>query len=438
MKALLAPALLLFQMAVAAGPVADPVHLLWQRPVIVPVGATGSACAVLDARVFAHAASRSLDDMRLYAQPGTAEEIETPFALTENAAVPVEADHPAVSHLKAQGAVISFDLAMPSRPYSEVDLDLAAKDFVAMAHVTGSGPSAPTPVDLGTFTLFDLGSQHLSRSTALPLEEATLATLHVRLQFATPDGKSLVLPASVVKGAEVPPSRLAQTLYTPVARSTDVQQVGESTLMRFHVPAHVPVERATVVLDPGFHDNFVRKVTVADTAQVQDTGGSEESVEGQISRENLDSPKLENAPAIHQEHLSVDAVLAANLRQPAVVTVSIFNGKQKPLPVRAVELEMRQRRICFDAAPQTTYTLRYGDAALRAPFYDYARLFDPNAPAGVATLGPEQRNPRYRPRPDTRSYSQRHPEVLWVVLFGFVAVLGAILIGTLKHQRRTF
>ena len=43
--------------------------------------------------------------------------------------------------------------------------------------------------------------------------------------------------------------------------------------------------------------------------------------------------------------ISVAAILGANLQQPAKVDVAIENGDDQPLPIAAVRLEMRQRKL---------------------------------------------------------------------------------------------
>ena len=47
-------------------------------------------------------------------------------------------------------------------------------------------------------------------------------------------------------------------------------------------------------------------------------------------------------------------------------TVTVDNGDDAPLAITEVKLEMAERRLCFDAAPGASYTMMYGDAALRA------------------------------------------------------------------------
>ena len=422
----LAVLLLLLQAGhlIQSGPSADPAHLRFQRA-ITP-SSPGPACAVIDGDTFAHSASRTAEDLRLFDSAGN----EVPYALTESSSQPEPPAPATILNLGTLGNAVVFDLAMPARPYSEIDLRLNARDFLASAHVTDKA----TGTDLGTFTLFDLTSQHLARSTALQPQEATFRALHVTLRFTTPSGDPQPLPPTVVQGADVPASREAQTLYTAVMSTSGLRASGADTTATFHIPAHVPIERVTFALDPAFQSNFIRSVDVK-TYTAGDSNPADE-LTGDIFRVDRPTPAALDTPAIHDEHLSLNAVIGANLRDSARVIVTVHNGNDRPLPLHAIQLEMRERRVCFDAQPAAGYTLRYGDPALRAPVYDYARLFNTAGPTHPAPLGPEQPNPHFTPRADTRPYTERHPELLWIALLAVVAILGATAIGSVKHQRR--
>jgi hypothetical protein len=437
MKTLLAlVATLLLQMAsVSAGPVAEPQHLRYERVVDLPGDASGQACVILDSTVFAHAATESLNDLRLYAKNST---VETPFTLTESEPQHPEHESAQVRNVAGGKGEVSFDIVMPPRPYTAVVLDLAAQNFFATAHVSGA-EGIGKRTELGSFELFDLSAQHLSRSTTLPLQESTFSELHVELHL-TPapgsrnSGRNADLGPGMVKGASVPPSREAQTLYTTVAETDSISQRGHETLAKIAIPAHVPVERASFVLDPGFDRNFAREVRITATPRAARDRESIETIEGEISRVKL--PDAPFGTQIDSREMSVDAVLGANLRSSAAVELAVADG-EKPLPLRSVRLEMRQRRICFDAAAsEAPYILRYGDAILHASLYDYARQFVPAAKPLVATLGAERVNPGFVARVDRRPYIERHPELVWVVLLAGIAVLGSFALrSTRKHSQ---
>jgi hypothetical protein len=405
-------------------------HLRYERALTVPSGSDGVACAVLDGTTFAHAASRSADDLRVMRAGANGVAVETPFALTESAAQPVDVATAAVQNLGMRGGNVDFDLVMPHRAYSEVDLQLNAKDFVATAKVSGLNGTGDPSISLGSFALFDLTSQGLSRSTALPLQESTFARLHVSLHVMKPGGAAFApLTPAIVEGATVPASREAQTLYTVVAQTSDVQQEGSQSIAKLATSEHVPIERVSFVLDPAFKRDFLRNVTVTAGA-----GADQEVVTGEIER--VTRTVGEGEPPIRSVKLSVDAVMASNLRNDATMTVAVKNGNDQPLPIRAVQLEMRQRTVCFEAKAGNTYTLRYGDVALHAPVYDFARLYTGERLPMVAVLGPEALNPEFRARADDRPYSERHPEVLWIALLAVVAALGATALHGVRQQGR--
>lgn len=423
--------------AVAPAPVVAPDHLRFSRAIHLPAGASGEACAVLDADVFAHAASRSADDLRVFRSVPNAAGEEVPFALTESEAQLEDAVAANVLNLKLHDGHIGFDLAMPQRPYSRVELQLAAQDFYAVATVTAAGRKSDAPTYLGRFVLFDLTSRHLARSTSLDLPESSFPQLHVELQlWRLPHNAYPSQSAAIIEGATVPPSREAQTLFTPVAEAKQVEQQPGRSVVTFHVPAHVPIERIAVTLAPGFYDDFLRQVTVIARPDRPSHAADTERAGGEISSVELPLYLDADREAATVRDLSFDATLAANLRSAARVEVAVENNGAAPLPITAVQLAMRQRNLCFDAVPGATYTLRYGDDALPVAVYEVAHLLQAGATPIMGSLGTEQQNGDYTARTGAQSYKQRHPELLWAVLLLLLALLGAVARHNTKHRRR--
>jgi hypothetical protein len=444
MKAAALLAIVVLQAAAAdERPVAKPDALRYERAIQLPRGA-GQACAVLDGQVFAHAAP-SLVDLRIFPVVGQSVpgQHEVPYAITLSEPATQETQPARLLNLGSAGGKIAFDLEMPGRAYTDVTLDIdpAVKDFLAAATVTGKnalgpGGSREKSVYLGTFTLFDLSSQRLSRDTTLPLEESTFRYLHIVLSVTAAPGAgsppaALFVPAMVL-GAEVPPSREAQTVYTTVAETSSIRTVGRESRATFDVVSRVPVERVAFDLAPGFNSNFSRDVRV--TAVPDKTSGNRpalaETVDGTILRVHA----TEAGREIRSAELGVPATLGANLQSNAKVQVAIENGDDQPLPIAAVRLEMRERAICFQVpAAGEQLALYYGDSRLAAPVYDYDRLFVPSGKALVAELGPERMNPAYQaPAPDHQAFTQRHPEVLWIALLGVICALGLVALRSAK------
>lgn len=414
--------LLLWQSTQDPSVIADPQHLRFQRPVVISgnVAGTGQTCPVLDGQIFPHAAP-SLRDLRLFSGGR-----ELPYVVTLSEAAQPQGDTARILNLgRSSSGAVEFDLEMPPRPYTEIRLALAGTDFIANATISGTEDlHSGQKTTLGTSTLFDLSTQHLGRSTSLSLPESSFHYLHVVLRFTGAGGGAFTSTPAMVQGAQVPPSREAQTVYTPVARTTSIVQRGRETLATFHAQAHLPIEQVSFVLASGFTGNFSRTVRV--TARPDDDHTIAESLDGTILRVHLRE--------VRKQTLSFPASLGANLQGDATVEVAIENGDDQPLPVAAVVLGMRERRICFEAPANAQPTLLfYGDPALSAPAYDYARIFSAAEHPVAAQLGPESPNPGFKPRADQRPFTERHPNLLWIALLLVVGLLGTV---ALRSSRR--
>jgi hypothetical protein len=420
-------ALLLWQVAPSPRtPVADPQFLRYQRTISLPNGA-GQSCVAIDPRIFPNAAP-SLKDLRIYQSAGR-QSREIPYAVTLSEPAQSDSEPARILNLGLRGKTIVFDLGMPARPYTEVTLDLAGKDYLATAIVSGTSDlHAIASTTLGEFTLFDLTSQHLSSNTTIHLQESSFPYLHIELTASpAPGNNTFVATPRMVDGATIPPSREAQTVYTTVAGSTSITQRGRKTIASFLLPERVPIERVSFVLDPDFKSNFSRDVQISDRP-VGTPPAAGEIIAGTILRVRLTQAGRE----IRQQQLSVPATLGSNLQSAATMDVAVENGDDAPLPITAVRLEMRERKLCFDAPTAEPLTLYYGDPALTAPQYDYARLFSTAGAVHTAQLGAEQLNPTYHPRPDSRPITERHPDLLWIALLTVICSLAVVAVHSSK------
>jgi hypothetical protein len=415
----------------ATVPTADSRYFRYERIVSVPASTEAGgtqACVALDASMYANAA-QSLKDVRVYEGAR-----EMPYAITVSESLEQESEPARMLNIGMRGGKIVFDLEMPDRPYTDLILDLNVQNFLASAEVSGSARGGGASTHLGAFALFDLSAQHLSRSTTLHLQESSFATLHVELNLsAAPGASAFPITPAIVRGAMVPPSREAQTLYTMVAESTEIMQRGSQSIVTFRLPAHVPVESVAFAIAPEFINNFSREITVTDRPE-DDPHAAAETLHGTILRVRMNKGGQE----IKQEQGSIPATLGANLQHDAIVEVHVDNGSDKPLPLTTVKLEMRRRELCFNA-PLAAHevTLFYGDAALDGPSYDYARLFTAADKVVTASLGTERKNLAYTPRPEPlRPLTERHPELLWIVLLAVVCVLAVIALHSAKRVHK--
>ncbi|HVT98650.1 MAG TPA: hypothetical protein VHE33_14200, partial [Acidobacteriaceae bacterium] len=221
-------------------------YFRYERP-ITGVAKAGQTCVALDAGTYAHA-EPGLGDVRLF-RDGK----ETPYAIRDSAPVEQQRGEIAPLNLGHKGAHTTFETEMPAGRYSDVDLDITAKDFIATVAVTGAqDETGREGTELGLFTIFDLTAQKLGRSTVLHLPESNLKYLYFRI-----DGP---LKPGDVRGLSV--ERVpAKRQYVTVADTNQGSQKDRNSIFTFHVPAHVPVTRVEFVVgaEPV---NFSRNVTV--------------------------------------------------------------------------------------------------------------------------------------------------------------------------------
>jgi hypothetical protein len=374
------------------------------------------ACFVLDSSVYAHS-TPTLSDLRLVASPNGSP-AEIPYAITVSGLATAESEPARILNLTHPTANrIGFDLQMPQRPYSALAIALGNHDFVASAKLSGiSAPSAKQSTYLGSFPLYDLTAHDLGRDTTLQFAESTYPYLHIDLEL-TPLASAA---APELTAATVPPTRQAQTLYTTVAETKTISQQSGASIATLPLPAHIPVERVALELDPSESANFSRTVTVS--AQAPQT--PQETLPGEISRVRL---TLAGRNLRHQS-LAIPAVLGANARRAATVSVAIQNGAAPPLKIRSIRLEMRQRKLCYPVPPNSGVFLFYGDATLPAPAYSFANTFNPANPTLPANLSSERLNPHFHPIQPPRPHRLFPP-------FAWTAVLA--LLGLLAYHRRT-
>lgn len=433
MKSSAVTLLLLWQLSSGAAP-SPSRHLRYQREILLPARASGQICAALDGTVFARTASTGAGDIRIYGRRDN-REFEVPFAMIESGPASAEPQAATVRNAAIRNKELVFDLVMPAGDYTEVDLDLDAKNFLGSAQVAGvdaQGRAAP----LGTFPVFDLSAQGLARSTVLSLPDSSYPVLQVALRLAGPDGQAMPMTPSTIAGAMVPPGREEQEVYTTVASSSQIEQQGEWSTTTMTVAAHVPLERARFVLSSQFHENFLRDATVA--ASPMQSGlealGAAEGVSGHIFR--VTRAAISGVvPAIDSHGMTINTVIGANLRAPAKVTASVDNGSESPLPIVRVDLQMRERRLCFEAQPDISYTLRYGDEELSAPSYGYARHFSAGQGLTEVRLGAEEKNPNYVPAGTDEAHRRPGRELPWLLLIAGISVAGVTALQYVRHKR---
>ncbi len=407
-------------------------YFRYERGLTIPGGRAGQTCVSLDAATFAHAAP-GLADLRLYRGTGD-EAVETAYAVRESGRSEPQAKLIPPLNLGKHHGPTTFEAVMPAGQYSNVDLEITAKNFIATVAVTGSQTETGTEgTELGLFTIFDLTGQKLGRSTVLHLPESDFRYLYFAITgpVKPEDVQGLSVERIAAKQKFVAVAAPNGTKAAP----NGIVQEGRETQATFTVPAHVPVDRVDFAVgDPGV--NFSRDVTVRVTPAISAKPmTNEEPVQPAESAGNLlRVHETRDGVKIDEEHLAIDAPWVDFGTQGSQWAVTIDNGDDPPLDVTSVLLEMTERQLCFDAAAGAQYELMYGDAVLSPPQYDYATLFVPDKNAAQATLGPEQANSEHAARPDARPFSEKHPGLLWAALILVVLVLGGVALRTARES----
>jgi hypothetical protein len=414
--------------ALAATALAAIPYFHYERAVTVPA-TTGQHYLVVDESIWQHARP-TLSDIRLYDG-----DREIPYALgVEAGGTEIQKQTIRILQPGTLGGKTQFLLDMSAlAEYDRIQLTLGARDFVARAAVEGQDdPHGSAWTKLGTTTIYDLSGERLGHQSTLQVPLSTFKYLRVTI-----DGP--VKPKEVEAGS-ASSTREEKAVWRAINSAAAQSEKNKSSVFTFTVPNGVPVDRVTFDVDPS-QPNFTRSVDIeqakgapvafGDLSRIHTTRNGEKiNVENHSicicgSLPNIALPDDDGATAGSQG----DAAATPHER---TVTVLVRNGDDPPLKITGVKLEQRERRIYFDADAGAHPAMYYGDEKLDAPVYDYAKLFQRNALADEAQLGPEQANAAYKGRPDDRPWSEQHPAALWIAIVAAVLVLGAIAIRSLK------
>jgi hypothetical protein len=143
----------------------------------------------------------------------------------------------------------------------------------------------------------------------------------------------------------------------------------------------------------------------------------------------IQAPEAKSSSASKDEgaiHLALGAAPHAS-----TVRLTIQNGDDAPLALHGVELQMRERQLCFLRKPNTSYVLRYGDPLLGAPQYDLSPIEAAAMTVSESTLGAER---ALTPEAATglRPFTERHPVLLWIALILVVGTLGFVALRSAR------
>jgi Protein of unknown function (DUF3999) len=401
----------------------------YTRPIYTTPAQSGQTCINLDPEVFAQSGPR-LASLRLYQGQAIHPYAIAYAAPLQPSAKPITPLNLGVRNEGLRNGSVVFDAIMPFGPYSDLDLSINAHDFIATVRVSGSQSQSGPTTSLGSYTVFDFTRQKLGRSTILHLPQSDFRYLHFSVSGPLQPTQITSLTADRL------PAGAPQ--YVTVAATPQIAEQGHDSIVTFAIPPNIPVDRIRFSIGPR-PINFSRQVSVSVRPALPPTQNGAINAAITTFGNLLRIHTTRDGHKIDEERLAIPASWPASSFSSATGTrwtITIHNQDDPPLDIRSVSLQMIARNLCFDAAPSAAYTLYYGDSALSPPHYDYATLFSLNKNAARATLGPEQLNPLYTPRPDTRPYTEKHPALLWIALIAAILILGVIALRSARHLRQ--
>lgn len=418
--------LFLALLLLAAGSTPSVQDFRYRRPLSGLPAQLGQACLAISPGVFPHA-TQGLTDLRLYRVDAGSAPVETPYLMDLAESVETPAQSPAVMNAGARNGATVFDAAMTEGSYSDVDLDLAAHDFIATVTVWGGSQQQSQGTKLGVFTVFDFAAQRLGRSTVLHLPASDFRFLHFSISGP-------IRPADVT-GLTVARTPLRTAHYITVAETAQVTVKDHISHFELVLPRNVPADH--IVFVPGATPaQFSRDVVVMGTpVPAKPLPPNAPVYEQPLGAVNLlRIHGVHGGSTVHEERLSMNLSTAGG-ENGSRILVRIDNGDDAPIQIQSVRLQMIERDLCFDAVPGAAYTLYYGNPKLGSPRYDYPQLTTMQPSAARVSLAEETHNPAFRiAPPPEKPFTERHPILLWIVLLVVIALLAAIAYSSARKQ----
>lgn len=375
--------------------------------------------AVVDGELWMNARS-DLADLRLYSGS-----TEVPYALVVQRAMTSNSETKVpIVNLGRVGNAVQF-VAEPGMDseYDRIRLQLSndARDFVTRTTVEGTDDlHSGRWTEVGTYPLYDFSKEKLGANLVIAIPTARFSFLRITIPDLRPDQ---------IAGASVAMTSREEARWSDLATvGPKITEQPGKTVVEWREQTKAPVERLRFVVDPA-QTNFRRHVEVYRLSD-DETQDSQRRSQLLISEADIGRIHVERSgKVIDSEDLDVDLSGTAD-----IFRVVIENGDDQPLKLHAVQPLTHERRIYFDPRQGGGKSLRlyYGDEALGAPVYDFAKLFRADPEAVAATLGSGQANPEYKGRPDQRPWTERHQWVLWVALVAAVLGLGAVALRGLR------
>jgi hypothetical protein len=404
----------------------------YERPIQLAPTTAPETCVVLPADLLSHAAPW-LQDLRVMA--GDREVAYQVRTSTDAAAAGARPEQILNLGQHNEGGeyngAVSFDVEMTEPRYKRILLRIGRSHFSVLIHVTGTERAGEAGgVTFPEIAFSSNADENEPQQRLISLPESSFRYLHfdIRTLALAP-----VTPEDIA-GVDVLVEREGSPNYLQVAAATGPQQKPHETIYEFAVPANLPLDQLSFTSD----DPKAVFSRTADLERYRSSqiahATSEDAARPEMPVQSegitlMHAPDVKRAPASTGGgaiHLALGAAPYAS-----TIRLTIQNGDDAPLALHGVELQMRERQVCFLRKPNTSYVLRYGDPLLGAPQYDLSPIEAAAISVSESTLGAERALTPEAAR-GLRPFTERHPVLLWIALILVVGTLGFVALRSAR------
>ena len=306
--------------------------------------------------------------------------------------------------------------------HNEIEVFTDSQNFQRDVIVEGSNNNTTwTVLQEGTkifdFTLKERGFTR--RFTRVGYPESTMRFLRVRIINDNEDPLNIT-GASVFSVAET----LAEEVHYPatiILRTEDTTD-RKSLIVIDLGSKGLPTNRVAIRTS---HVNFYREVTLEATGDV--LASRWDVIQRASVMYSYDTPKFVG----DQLTLSYPETTYRYLR------LSISNEDNPLLAVDDVEVFGVPRKLIFDAQPDTSYQLYYGNPKARSPSYELERIlpFLETEDLPVGNLGPQMVSLEFEVD-DSQPFSERYAWLITVMVVAAALALAALLFGVVRKAKK--
>jgi hypothetical protein len=354
-----------------------------------------------DGAMYGHAAD-GFRDLRVVDAAGS----EVPWRTEPFPAAAPPRRVPLVARGELDGVVsVVVDRGAAPDVIDRIELDVPDREFVGEVEVLGSATGAEgSYASLSATQIYAVRGAVTARSTTALFPPTDYRYLLVRAR-----GVSRIDGATVSRVPQQPRLELVEA-------DSSVSQRSRATVVTLDLGiANVPLDAIEV---QSTTDAFIRRTVV----------------EG--SNDGTTFVPLGGTEVARYRGVNLDRVPASGRQR--YVRITIVNGDDAPLSGLRVRALAIPHSFLLAEGFAPPYRLLYGSAGLVAPAYDFERL--PPSAIGLertvaGTLGPEALNEEFEPPADTRTFFEKHPNVVngLLVAAAIVVAVG----GLLALRRRT-